>query len=237
MNLQSLKRDIRVRGTAARARVSLRFFKTGKGEYGEGDRFLGLTMGEQREIAKRYRDLDSSALEKLLGSLWHEERMIGLLILVFRYERAKTLAEKREVFDFYIAHRSAANNWDLVDVTTPNIVGDFLSGRNDRGMLFRFARSNNLWERRMAIIATLACIRNGDFGTTLEIATRFLDDTHDLIHKATGWMLRETGKKNTAVLVSFLEKYAPRMPRTMLRSAIEKFPPEERRRFLEMKRM
>ena len=237
MNLQSLKKDIRVRGTAARARVSLRFFKTGKGEYGEGDRFLGLTMGEQREIAKRYRDLDSSALEKLLGSLWHEERMIGLLILVFRYERAKTFAEKREVFDFYIAHRSAANNWDLVDVTTPNIVGDFLSGRNDLGMLFRFARSNNLWERRMAIIATLACIRNGDFGTTLEIATRFLDDTHDLIHKATGWMLRETGKKNTAVLVSFLEKYAPRMPRTMLRSAIEKFPPEERRRFLEMKRM
>lgn len=237
MNLQSLKKDIRVRGTAARARVSLRFFKTGKGEYGEGDRFLGLTMGEQRKLAKAYRHLEYSDIEQLLKSMWHEERMIGLLLLVLRYERAKTLAEKREVFDFYIAHRAAANNWDLVDVTTPNIVGDFLSHKKDRKLLSVWARSENLWERRMAIIATLACIRNGDFGTTLEIATRFLDDTHDLIHKATGWMLRETGKKNTAVLVSFLEKYAPRMPRTMLRSAIEKFPPEERRRFLEMKRM
>lgn len=232
MNLSELKRDIRKCGTQERALANARFFKTGKGEYGEGDRFLGLTMGEQRKLAKEYRYIEYSDIEALLKSLWHEERMIGLLILVLRYEKANDMSGKREVFDFYVAHRAAVNNWDLVDVTTPNIVGDFLSHRKDRKILSVWARSKNLWERRMAILATARFIRNGDFRDTLSMATIFIYDAHDLIHKAAGWMLREVGKRDDATLVRFLEEYADRMPRTMLRYAIEKFPPKKRQYFL-----
>ena len=232
MKLSELKRDIRKCGTKERARVSARFFKTGKGEYGEGDKFLGLTMGEQRKLAKTYQHLAYSDIERLLKSVWHEERMIALLILVFRYEKAMELLEQREIFDFYVAHRAAVSNWDLVDVTTPNIVGDFLSHRKDRKILFVWARSKNLWERRMAILATFRFIRNGDFRDTLFLATIFIHDAHDLMHKATGWMLREVGKRDEMALVRFLEQYATQMPRTMLRYAIEKFSLEKRQYFL-----
>ena len=202
--------------------MSARFFKTGKGEYGEGDKFLGLTMGEQRKLAKTYQHLAYSDIERLLKSVWHEERMIALLILVFRYEKAMELLEQREIFDFYVAHRAAVSNWDLVDVTTPNIVGDFLSHRKDRKILFVWARSKNLWERRMAILATFRFIRNGDFRDTLFLATIFIHDAHDLMHKATGWMLREVGKRDEIALVRFLEQYATQMPRTMLFSSMRK---------------
>ena len=232
MNLSELKQDIRKCGTKERARASARFFKTGEGEYGEGDKFLGLTMGEQRKLAKAYRHLAYSDIEQLLKSVWHEERMIALLILVFRYEKAMELLEQREIFDFYVAHRAAVSNWDLVDVTTPNIVGDFLSHRKDRKILFVWARSKNLWERRMAILATFRFIRNGDFRDTLFLATIFIHDAHDLMHKATGWMLREVGKRDEMALVRFLEQYATQMPRTMLRYAIEKFSLEKRQYFL-----
>ena len=232
MNLSGLKQDIRKCGTKERARASAWFFKTGKGEYGEGDKFLGLTMGEQRKLAKVYRHLAYSDIEQLLKSVWHEERMIGLLMLVLRYENAKSETEKRAVFDFYIAHRAAVNNWDLVDVTTPNIVGDFLLHKKDRKLLSVWAHSENLWERRMAMLATARFIREGDFRDALSVAAIFLCDTHDLIHKATGWMLREVGKRDEAMLVRFLEQYATQMPRTMLRYAIEKFPPKKRQYFL-----
>lgn len=235
MSFQDLKKDIRKNASKERARASARFFKTGKGEYGEGDRFLGLTMGEVRKLSKQYRNLDFSHVVKLLESSWHEERMIGLLILVLRYEEAKSVPEKRTVFDFYIAHREAVNSWDLVDATTPNIVGDFLSQQKNRDILYRFARSKNLWERRMAILATYRFVRSGDFHDTVSLATLLLRDTHDLIHKATGWMLREIGKRDELTLIRFLEQYATEMPRTMLRYALEKFSPERRQYFLKKK--
>ena len=237
MKLSKLRRDIRKCGTKDRASVNARFFKTGKGEYGEGDRFLGLTMGEQRNLAKRYRDIEYPDIEKLLKSSWHEERMIGLLVLVLRYEMAKDESEKREIFEFYVSHRAAVNNWDLVDVTTPNIVGDFLLHKKDRKLLYAWACSENLWERRMAMLATFRFIREGDFRDTLSMAIILLRDAHDLIHKATGWMLREVGKRDESALVRFLERYAAKMPRTMLRYAIEKFPPERRQRFLKKTRL
>lgn len=144
--------------------------------------------------------------------------------------------ERREVFDFYITHRSAVNNWDLVDATTPNIVGDFLSYGKDRKILFAWAHSENLWERRMAILATFRFIRNGDFRDTFSLATIFIHDVHDLMHKATGWMLREVGKRDETALTRFLEQYADRMPRMMLRYSIEKFPPKKRQYFLKKTR-
>lgn len=235
MNSSELLREVKRLSTKERAWASARFFKTGKGEYGEGDRFRGLTMGEQRKLAKIYRNLDFSGVEKLLESPWHEERMIGLLILVLRYETAKDDAVKKKTFDFYVAHRSAINNWDLVDVTTPNIVGDFLLRRKDRAILYEWAQSRSLWERRMAILATYRFIRSGDVADTIAFSEMLLCDTEDLIHKAVGWMLREVGKRDKTVLVRFLERYAVRMPRTMLRYAIEKFGNDERKRFLAMK--
>jgi 3-methyladenine DNA glycosylase AlkD len=237
MTLSSIIKEIRTYTKKERALANAWYFKTGKGEYGEGDRFLGLTMREQRLIAKKYRVLDFPDIAKLLGSEWHEERMIGLLILVLQYEKARGETEKRKVLDFYVAHRRAVNNWDLVDVTTPNVIGDFLSEKKDRTLLYQFARSNNLWERRMAILGTFRLIRNGNFPDAFAISELLIGDTHDLIHKAVGWMLREIGKKDKKALVSFLKTHASRMPRIMLRSAIERFLPEERMRFLGMKRV
>jgi 3-methyladenine DNA glycosylase AlkD len=237
MKYSELLRDVKRYSMKDRARSNAWFFKTGKGEYGEGDRFRGLTMGEERKLAKMYRDLDFSDIEKLLESPWHEERMIGLLILVLRYETTKDDSVKEKVFDFYVAHRSAVNNWDLVDVTTPNIVGDFLSRRKDRSMLYKWARSKNLWERRMAMLATFRFIRSGDFADTIALSEMFLRDMEDLIHKAVGWMLREIGKRDVSALTLFLDRHAAYMPRTMLRYAIERFSPDKRRYFLHMKRM
>lgn len=233
MSLFLLKKEIRKYAKKDRALMSARFFKTGKGDYGEGDRFLGLTMGEQRKISKMFQDLGFSDVSKLLESSWHEERMIGLLILILHYESNESRSDKREIFDFYLSHRSSVNNWDLVDVTTPNIVGDFLSDEKDRNILYTFAVSKNFWERRMAMLATFSFIRNCDFFDTLAIAEILLSDSHDLIHKAVGWMLREVGKRDVKTLVGFLEKHSSNMPRTMLRYAVEKFSPEERTRFLE----
>lgn len=227
-----LLRDIAACARDDRAIASARFFKTGPGQYGEGDRFRGLTMGDQRRIAKSYRDLGFPDIERLLESPWHEDRMIGLLITVLRYERAENDTERRRVFDFFVEHRSSVNNWDLVDVTTPNIIGDFLLRTKKKRLLHRFARSKNLWERRMAIIATFPCIRNGDFTDTLSLVETLLHDSHDLLHKATGWMLREIGKRDRKTLIRFLETHASRMPRTMLRYAIEKLPRSERHHFL-----
>lgn len=222
-------------GSPEKAKASLRFFKCGKGEYGEGDRFLGVTVPEQRMIAKECRDLSFPEIEKLLDSPYHEARFTGLLILTYAYEGAAE-KKRKEIFDFYLSHRAAVNNWDLVDVTAPKIVGAYLSEKESgRMVLYRFAKSENLWERRIAIVSALALIRNGDFSDMLAIAELLLGDPHDLIHKATGWMLREVGKRDKLVLKRFLDAHAGIMPRTMLRYAIERFPEQERKYYLSKK--
>lgn len=206
------------------------FFKTGKGEYGEGDRFLGLAVGDMRKIAKKHRDFPFDDIEKLLTSKWHEERFTGLIILVNRFGKADVKG-KGEVYRFYLKNIKAVNNWDLVDTTTPQIIGEYLAER-PRDILFRFAKSRNLWKRRIAILATFAFIRRGDFDDTLRIADILLDDKHDLIHKAVGWMLREVGNRSAVAEERFLKPRYKKMPRTMLRYAIEKFPEEKRKAYL-----
>jgi len=225
-----LKKDILAHARKERAKVNAWFFKTGKGEYGEGDAFWGLPMGQQRSLAQKYKEAPFEEIKRLLNSNYHEERMIGLLILVFRFEKGD-VRRKKQVFDFYIKHRRAINNWDLVDVTCPNIVGEWLINK-PRALLYRFARSKNLWEKRIAILATYRFIRRDDFNDTFAIAELLLNDEHDLIHKAVGWMLREVGKRSVATEEAFLKKHYKHMPRTMLRYAIEKIPEARRRAYL-----
>ena len=216
-----------------RARFLPTFFKTGPGQYGEGDRFLGLTMPEVRRFAAEYRDLSLEGLEELLESPWHEVRTLALAILVGRYRRVA--AERDAIFDLYLRRTDRINNWDLVDISAPDIVGRHLLTRG-RGVLRRLARSTSLWERRIAIVATYGFIREGQFDDTLTIATRLLADRQDLIHKAVGWMLREVGKRDERVLRRFLDRHAPVMPRTALRYAIERLPPADRKAYLAIPR-
>ncbi|MBP9751888.1 MAG: DNA alkylation repair protein [Candidatus Moranbacteria bacterium] len=231
-------RTLKSLGSPEKAKILSGFFKCGKGEYGEGDRFLGVTVPEQRAIAKANRDLPFPEIETLLGNPYHEARLTGLLVLTYAFERADE-GRRKAIFDFYCAHLPAVNNWDLVDVTAPNIVGGYLTEKKlaRRKVLRRFAKSKNLWERRIAIVSTFTFIRRGDFDDTLAIAELLLSDPHDLIHKATGWMLREVGKRDETVLKRFLDAHAAAMPRTMLRYAIERFSPMERARFLEKGRI
>jgi 3-methyladenine DNA glycosylase AlkD len=221
---------LRQRGDAATASFLQGFFKTGPGEYGEGDRFLGIRVPEVRRLARDFRDLPIEELDRLLQSEWHEARLMALVLLVRAYDRGDGAVRQR-VYDLYLARLAHVNNWDLVDASAPHIVGRHLETRQ-RGPLARLARGATVWERRVAIVATLHLIRTGDFGETLGIAEMLLDDPHDLIHKATGWMLREVGKREQSVLEGFLTRHYPRMPRTMLRYAIERLPPERRRAYL-----
>ena len=200
------------------------FFKTGKGEYGAGDRFLGITVPVQRTIARQFIDLPLSEISKLLKSPIHEDRLTALEIL-----KAKKLSPA--IINFYLKHTQYINNWDLVDTSAPYILGPLV----DRKILYKLAQSKNLWKRRIAIVTTQYFIRNGDFADSIKIAQMLLGDSHDLIHKATGWMLREVGKKDLAVLEKFLTKHASRMPRTMLRYAIEKFSEAKRQEYLKVK--
>ena len=213
-----------------RAAALQRFFKTAPGEYGAGDRFLGLTVPAVRTIAARHRTLRLRDLEALLQSPWHEARLLALIILIHQYEQG-TAGAREAIYRLYRANTDRINNWDLVDCSAARIVGAHLSG-GGRGVLPRLARSTSLWERRIAIMATGCYIRRGEFSDTLRIAQLLLDDPHDLIHKAVGWMLREVGKRDRAVEERFLRRYVHRMPRTMLRYAIERFPERLRRRYL-----
>jgi 3-methyladenine DNA glycosylase AlkD len=213
-----------------RAALLRRFFKTAPGEYGAGDRFLGLTVPAVRAIAARHRTLPLRDLDALLQSRWHEARLLALVILMHQYEQG-TASVREAIYRLYRANTDRINNWDLVDCSAARIVGAHLSG-SGRGVLRRLAQSNSLWERRIAIMATGCYIRRGEFSDTLRIAQLLLDDPHDLIHKAVGWMLREVGKRDQAVEEQFLRRYARRMPRTMLRYAIERFPERLRRRYL-----
>jgi 3-methyladenine DNA glycosylase AlkD len=212
------------------ARSAARFFKTGPGQYGEGDEFLGLRAAVLHALSREYRDLPLDAVEQLLQSALHEERLVGLLILVRAFEKAGP-AVRKQLFHFYLAHTHHINNWDLVDCSAPYVVGGYLSNRS-RKPLYRLARSKHLWERRMAIVATLLWIRNRDYAEALAIIKVLLQDEHDLIHKACGWMLREVGKTDGAALERFLEQHHRSMPRTMLRYAIERFSPQKRKRYL-----
>ncbi|MBI4032653.1 DNA alkylation repair protein [Candidatus Berkelbacteria bacterium] len=223
--------------TSAKAKSSAWFFKTGPGQYGEGDRFIGVTVPEQRKVAKQFRELPLNEIETLLASPIHEHRLTALLILVGQYSRLKKTGDERSVVDFYLTHLDGVNNWDLVDSSASYILGDWIvAHHDDRRILAVLARSGDLWKERVAMIATAALINAGSFKPTLELAERFLTHRHDLIHKATGWMLREVGKQDRATLERFLDAHAREMPRTMLRYAIEKFEPHERKRYLELKK-
>ena len=213
-----------------RAAHHLRFFKTAPGQYGHGDRFLGLTVPQVRGVAREFRDLSVGELTELIESEWHEERLVALIIAVQQFQRGDP-ARRRAIYDWYLRKTDRINNWDLVDASAPYIVGGYLRDRS-RAILRRLAKSRSLWERRIAMLAAGAFIRDDDFEDTLRIAEMLLSDDHDLIHKAVGWMLREVGKRDMKVLRAFLDRHAATMPRTALRYAIERFPPALRKKYL-----
>jgi 3-methyladenine DNA glycosylase AlkD len=224
--IEKLKQDIQELANPERAEHNKYYFKTVKGEYGEGQVFLGLTMPQQREIARKYKDLPLEQVQALIESEIHTYRMIALVILTLQYKK-----NQKEIFDFYIKNTQYINNWDLVDVTAHKIVGEYLLDK-DRSALYDLAKSSELWEKRISIISTFAFIRRGQLDNTIKIAEILLKDKHDLIHKAVGWMLREVGKNDKQTLTNFLDKYHKEMPRTMLRYSIERFTPEERQFYM-----
>ena len=232
MTIDNLKKELQDLKNPERAKTSERFFKTGKGHYGEGDVFIGITNPILRATAKKYSNLNYSEIQELLNDRIHEYRLISLLILINKYKKAKKdNLERRRIYEFYLKNTRRINNWDLVDISAPNIVGDFVQ-REGTEILMRMAKSESLWERRIAIVSTLPLIKKNRFGETLAISEILMKDEHDLIHKAVGWMLRELGKKNVKVLELFLLPRYKTMPRTMLRYAIERFPEEKRQDYL-----
>jgi 3-methyladenine DNA glycosylase AlkD len=231
MKAVEVRKELKSMADPDKAAILQRFFKTGLGQYGEGDIFIGVMVPQSRKVAKKFSQLQLVEVKMLLYSRIHEERLVALLILVWRYSSAlSSREEKEEIVKFYLDNIKQVNNWDLVDLSAPNILGAHLIDR-DRMLLYRLARSENVWERRIAILATYHFIRNGDFSDTLKIAEMLLQDRHDLIHKAAGWMLREVGKRDVASEEAFLEKHRSVMPRTMLRYAIERLPESKRRRY------
>jgi 3-methyladenine DNA glycosylase AlkD len=229
-NLNSLKKKINSLGNKRTAETMQWFFKTGKGDYGEGDVFAGLKVPIQRKLAKEFKFLSLDEIKVLLKSRIHEERLISLFILIDQYSKGNE-KEKEKIYNFYIKNRKGINNWDLVDLSAPKIVGKHLLGK-DNSILFKFALSKILWERRISILSTYEFIRNNSYETTFQIAEILLNDKHDLIHKAVGWMLREIGKRDIKAEEKFLKKFYKKMPRTMLRYAIEKFLESKRKNYL-----
>jgi len=213
-----------------KAKLLQRFFKTGKGEYGEGDVFLGLAVPATREIIKSHINLPFDELQLSLNSKFHEERLAALLILVHQFKKADE-NKRKEIFNFYLKNAMQINNWDLVDLSAPNIIGEFLKDKS-KSVLYELVKSENIWERRISILATFTFIKNNNFQDSLKLATILLKDKHNLIHKAVGWMLREMGKKDISVLENFLKLNYKQMPRTMLRYAIEKIPEARRKAYL-----
>lgn len=230
MNARLASEKLAALASPADAQTALRFFKCAPGQYGEGDLFIGVKAQPLRKTAREFLDLPLPEIKKLLLSKIHEERALALLILVGQFAKASP-NDKKAIYEFYLAHLAGINNWDLVDVSAPSIVGGYLKTQS-RKPLTTMARSSNLWERRIAIVATQHFIRNNEFADTLTISRLLLDDQEDLIHKATGWMLREVGDRDLAPLEAFLADNGPRMPRTMLRYAIEKFPETKRQGYL-----
>jgi 3-methyladenine DNA glycosylase AlkD len=212
------------------ASVLRRFFKTGPGEYGEGDIFIGVKVPQTRSVARVFRSAPLKAVKVLLKSPVHEERLLALLLLVEQYDKGNE-EQRATIFNVYLRQTNYINNWDLVDISAPHIVGRHLETR-DRSLLVRLSKSKSLWERRIGIMATFWFIKKGDFADAFMISEILLKDRNDLIHKAVGWMLRETGKRNFTAEEEFLKKYYKDMPRTMLRYAIERFPEKKRQAYL-----
>ena len=228
--LKRIQKEILSYADPKKAIILQKFFKTGKGGYGEGDRFLGITVPTQRSIAKKYKDIPLSDISKLMSGAFHEHRLIALLILIEQSKRANEEARKLLV-NFYLKNTNHIDNWDLVDLSAHQIVGKYLL-KKDKKILYKLAKSKNIWERRIAIISCFEFIKAQLFNDTLKIAEILLYDKHDLIQKAVGWMLREIGKRDQNQEEIFLKKYYLKMPRTMLRYAIERFPEEKRQAFL-----
>ena len=228
-----IQKRLRQFATREKARVLQGFFKTGPGEYGEGDIFLGIVVPDIRRVAKEFQDTPLEEIKKILASQYHEERLLALLMLVHQFAKGDEALKKR-IYGLYLKSTRYINNWDLVDLSAPNIVGTYLLDKS-RKPLYTFARSNDLWKRRIAILSTAAFIRQNDFDDTLGISKILLEDDHDLLHKAVGWMLREIGKRDLRAEERFLKQHYKKMPRTMLRYAIERFPEGKRRNYLDGK--
>lgn len=221
MNANHLIKELKAVADPEKAKHSKRFFKTGPGEYGEGDEFLGIKVPEQRKLAKKYQSLSADEIENLLQNKFHEVRLTTLMLMVYKVEKGGP-KELQEMSELYLNNLHAVNNWDLVDSSAHHILGRYLEDK-DRDILYGMSQSDNLWEKRIAMITCFRFIRQGDFKDALMIAEILVDDEHDLIHKAVGWMLREIGNRDLAEEESFLQKHYKSMPRTMLRYAIEKF--------------
>ena len=231
-NIQSIKNELNQYTTPEKAEFLPRFFKTNPGGYAEGDKFIGVTVPDQRKVAKKYyQDLELKEVSQLLKEPIHEYRLMALIMLVYKYEKSKTESAKKAIVDLYLNSTAHINNWDLVDLSADKILGPYLLDK-DRDILYQLANSNDLWKQRIAIVTTYHFIKNKQYHDTLALAKILLHHKHDLIHKAVGWMLREIGKRDFAIEYEFLKEHYKKMPRTMLRYAIEKFEEELRQRFL-----
>lgn len=235
MTYPQIRSSLKKLESPSNAKMALRFFKTGKGQYGEGDRFYGIRVPVVRNFAKQFEFASLKVCENLLEAPYHEERLLALLILVRQFKKG-TSEEQKLIYDFYMNHLSRINNWDLVDTSAPGIVGAYLQNK-DKAPLYELAKSTNLWEKRIAILATFHLIRNNEFQTTLKVSHILLNDPHDLIHKAVGWMLREVIKKDPKMGETFLKKHYKKMPRTMLRYAIEKLSIQRKTAYLKREKI
>jgi 3-methyladenine DNA glycosylase AlkD len=232
-SLEEIKKKLKRLRNKEKAKQHQRFFKTGPGEYGEGDIFVGVTVPELRKLAKEYKTIGPNEIERLLQSPIHEERLLSLFLLNHRFSKEDE-PEKKKIYALYLKNTKFINNWDLVDSSAGHIVGAFLFDKSKKP-LYGLAGSENLWERRISIISTFYFIKHNQFTDTLKISNILLKDKEDLIHKAVGWMLRETGKRDMGIEEDFLKNHYKNMPRTMLRYAIEKFPESKRQRYLKSK--
>jgi 3-methyladenine DNA glycosylase AlkD len=243
MSFLEVRKELRNISDKNKAQLLQKYFKTGEGEYGEGDKFIGVSVPNCRKIANKYKESNFKDVKKLLSSKIHEQRLTALLILVKKYKKASAKG-KRKIINFYLNNLKYVNNWDLVDLSCHKILGDFIYNNPDRGVKVKgrkyyglnilkiLARSNNLWERRISIISTFKFLKHNRYKPTLDITTTLVNDKHDLIHKAVGWSLREVGKRDRKTEEEFLRKYYKTMPRTMLRYAIERFPKSLRQKYL-----
>jgi len=230
MNAKDIKHQLLALGNAEKAAHSAYYFRTGKGQYGEGDKFIGITTPEMKSVVKTYKNLPIDELELLLSDEYHECRICAVLILVELFKKADEF-KRGNIVDFYLSHSQYVNNWDLVDVSCHVILGEWLLDK-DRSILYDLSKSNSLWDQRIAMVSTLTFIRQNDFKDTLLLSEIYLTHKHDLIHKASGWMLREVGKRDESVLTGFLDVYHKLMPRTMLRYAIEKLSPLQKKHYM-----
>ncbi|MCI3938824.1 DNA alkylation repair protein [Chryseobacterium aahli] len=231
--LKEIKESLAVLSIPEKAAFFPKFFKTGKGEYGEGDLFLGVTVPDQRSVAKEfYSKISLKELSELISSPYHEHRLTALLMLIFKFEKTKDQAVKDEVVEFYLSHLPHINNWDLVDTSCYKVLGRYAFENQKESLLKELSKSDQMWYKRIAVVGTMYYVKKGSFELTKEFVTQNLHHPHDLMHKANGWLLREMGNKNEAELIDYLNKYYKEMPRTCLRYAIEKLDEELRQDYL-----